>query len=86
MHIVGLQSVITFRPGKNTDSVKICKNCKFFNKTKDTCKLFGNLNLVSGDLEFNQAAFERSQNGQCGPEAKYWYIANDNDNKNDLNE
>lgn len=76
MNIVAMQSFITFRPGKKVDSVKICKTCKFYEPTRERCKLFGNMNVVTGELEYNFAAAERREQGECGPEAKYWYQNN----------
>lgn len=67
-----MQSFITFRPGKKLDSVKICKSCKFYEPTRERCKLFGNMNVVTGEIEYNFAAAERREQGECGSEAKYW--------------
>ena len=73
MNIIAMQSFVTFRPGKKIDSVKTCKTCKFYEPTRERCKLFGNMNVVTGEIEYNFAAAERREQGECGPEAKYWY-------------
>jgi len=78
MRIIALQSVFVFRPGKKIDSVKICKKCKFYEATNERCKLFGNLDVVTGKVEYNYASFERREGGECGPEAKYWNSNIDN--------
>ena len=72
MNIVGLQSVFVFRPGKKPDSVKLCKTCKYYEANNERCKIFGNVNVVNGHVEYNFASYERGVQGQCGMEAKYW--------------
>ena len=67
-----MQSVYIFRPGKKIDSVKICKSCKFYEPNRERCKLFGNIDLVTGIVEYNFASAERRDQGQCGLDAKYW--------------
>ena len=72
MNIVSLHSFVTFRPGKDVSNVKICKKCKLYLPNDERCKLFGNINVVTGNVEYNFASFERSYQGQCGTEGKYW--------------
>jgi hypothetical protein len=72
MNTVALKSFVVFRPGKNINTVKLCKKCKHFIPNKDRCQLFGNMDLVTGDMEYNYASSERVENGNCGPEAKFW--------------
>ena len=64
--------IVVFRPGKDINSIKLCKKCRYFETAGQRCKLFGNINIVDGTLDLSFAAIERSLLGQCGPEAKYW--------------
>lgn len=81
MNIVALQSTISFKPGKNISSVKVCKNCKNYVANGERCKLFGNMNIVTGYKEYNMASFERSQSGNCGPEGKFYNATISTDDK-----
>lgn len=72
MKTVAMHSFVTFRPGKKIDSVKICKNCKFYLPNRERCQLFGNLDIVTGAVEYNFASSERNEQGECGPEATFW--------------
>jgi len=70
--IVAMHTVIVFRPGKRVDTVKLCKKCRYYEPVYERCKLFGNMNVVNGNIEYNYAAAERREEGECGPDAKYW--------------
>jgi len=65
--------IVVFRPGKDINTVKLCKKCRYYEPAGQRCKLFGNINVVDGTVELNYADIERSEEyGQCGIEAKYW--------------
>ena len=76
-----MQSIFTFRPGKKIDNVKTCNKCQNYESKNERCKLFGNMNLVNGNLEYNFASYERNDIGNCGPDAKYWKGINTYANK-----
>jgi hypothetical protein len=65
--------VVVFHPEKSIQSVKLCKNCRYFVSSGQRCKLFGNVNVVDGSVQYNYAHIERTdQYGKCGIDAKYW--------------
>ena len=52
--------------------VKICKDCKFYMADKSECKLFGDINLVDGKINYDYAFSVRLFENKCGKEAKYF--------------
>lgn len=53
---------------------KLCKDCKFFIPSNDTCKKFGEIDLVNGKNEYMYANRARKTEMHCGPEATYFEI------------
>jgi hypothetical protein len=61
---------------------KICVNCKYFirhwpdydepinNGDYGRCKLFGEINLVTGKTDYDYAKFVRNNESQCGESGK----------------
>lgn len=63
--------------------IPLCKNCKHFKYDMEIsdkknqlqygrCELFGNLDLVTGNIEFQYAAITRDHENQCGLDGKYY--------------
>lgn len=67
-----MKTFVSFRPGKNIKTIKTCKTCKYYIAAKERCELFGNMDVVNGEIEYNFAVHERSESGNCNPEARYW--------------
>ena len=61
---------------KNIDK-PICKNCIYYHEHKDfilpsKCKKFGEINIVSGEIEYLFAYTCRKLNYYCGIDGKYY--------------
>jgi len=62
---------------KNT-TFKICKKCVYFieDKSDDTlygrCKIFGEQNIITGEVENDLASMCRYDNTKCGIDGKYF--------------
>lgn len=60
--------------GPYTDkNIPICRNCKNVNIQDNTCKLFGKMNVVSGELVYLSCSIARENTTICGEEGKYYY-------------
>lgn len=63
-----------------SDNIKFCKNCKHFIPPVDNninleygyCKLYTDVNLVSGEKYFRKASSVRVFNSECGKEARFY--------------
>jgi hypothetical protein len=66
---------------KPYNRVKLCKDCKHFNKNGMTCSLFSTLNLVNGSEEHIQADVARQDNSICGFGATSFEIKDSTDVK-----
>jgi hypothetical protein len=66
---------------KNID--KLCVSCKYFighypdypdeqinHSNYGKCKLFGEINLITGKIQYDYAKFVRSEESQCGESGK----------------
>jgi hypothetical protein len=62
-----------FNPNLNQKSVKLCKNCKHFDKPTQKCKLFGKLDLVNGEIDNYMAFIARDNDVYCGKEKPKYY-------------
>jgi hypothetical protein len=51
---------------------KLCKDCKFFIANEKKCMKFGDLDLVTGEKDFESASFVRAKYDKCGEHAKYF--------------
>lgn len=60
---------------------KKCNDCKSYKKSifdkKEKCMLFANLNMKTGNIEYNSIKFERSEYGNCKKEGIFWEEKND---------
>ena len=50
----------------------ICANCKFFISNKNQCSKFGNMDLVSGKYNYEDANIVRNDENKCGEFAKFF--------------
>lgn len=57
-----------------TQPKKLCKDCKFFIPSNDTCKKFGDTDLVNGKHNYLYASTARNSDKNCGLEATYFEI------------
>jgi len=75
----------SFGPGLNHNpsapQFRICQTCEFYrehestglkNKGLGTCMLFGLVDLVTGEKEFERAAVARSIVRMCGPDGRHY--------------
>ena len=64
------RSISSSTVNNKINTLKICKNCKFFIANTKECKYINNINLVTGQKTFEYATIMR--NNDCGPDAKYF--------------
>lgn len=64
-------SHIFFTPTFKRESVKICRDCRFYIPHKKQCTLYGTLDIVNGDVEFLHCVIARNDE-YCGKEARYF--------------
>jgi hypothetical protein len=57
---------------------KLCKDCKHYIAHKKECALFGDIDLVNGNHDYNYAKTARNDKDKCGENAKYF---EENNNK-----
>ena len=51
---------------------KICANCKFFIPYKNQCKIFGNVDIITGVENYERATVVRKNEEQCGEDAIFF--------------
>jgi hypothetical protein len=51
---------------------KICTDCKFFILDKNTCKKFGDVNIITGDHDYEEAIKVRNDEEKCGEDAIFY--------------
>lgn len=51
---------------------KLCINCRHFIADKMECATFGDIDLVSGKIDYKYASSCRYDKDRCGEEAKYY--------------
>jgi len=51
---------------------KICADCKFFIAGKDKCRIFGNVNIITGKYNYEAANLVRNDKNKCGNEAIFF--------------
>jgi hypothetical protein len=61
---------------KTTLSVKLCRDCKHFDPVDKTCKLFYDIDLVSGNRTSRDARSCREIQTRCGIEGTFHELAN----------
>ena len=74
----------------NKNVEKLCLNCKHFighfsnlpinHSIHGKCKLFGEIDLITGEIVYDHAKFVRSQEFQCGENGKL-FVSRENDSK-----
>ena len=78
--MIGISNAFCYITNLYSDNIKICKNCKNFVPPKDTtipldrgtCKLFTDINLVTGEKIYKLASSARVFNSECGKIPKYY--------------
>jgi hypothetical protein len=51
---------------------KICANCKFFISDKKECSKFGDVDIITGKYNYEDALSVRSDKEKCGEEAIFF--------------
>ena len=64
------RSISSSTVNNKINTLKICKNCKFFIANTKECKYINNINLVTDQKTFEYASIMR--NNECGKDAKYF--------------
>lgn len=69
----------------NSKNIKFCCNCaELFVQNKEyKCRLFYNLDVISGRKYFYTCDMARANNSLCGEDAKYFYYSNSEPSSND---
>ena len=69
--MVNIVSHIFFTPTFKRDSIKICKDCRYYIPKEKKCALYGSIDIASGEADFLHAVVARSDE-YCGKEARYF--------------
>ena len=70
-----IQNILAIFPTIKNYNAVLCKNCIYFKKESygsDKCIKFGELDVVSGKIEYDNAYKCRIDSKCCGMEAKYF--------------
>ena len=51
---------------------KICANCKFFISNKNECSKFGDVDMITGKYDYEDAIEVRNDNDKCGEDAIFF--------------
>jgi len=51
---------------------KICANCKFFISDKKECSKFGNVDIITGDHDYENAIDVRNNEDKCGEDGIFF--------------
>jgi hypothetical protein len=78
--IIGLSNTFCYVTNIYSNNILFCKNCKNFIPPSDksipmekgTCKLFTDINLVTGEKIYRSASSARVFNSDCGKEPRYY--------------
>lgn len=70
MRLLKLAFLVPFNPGNEPYYPKICQNCD--NVEGKHCKLFGNVDLISGKRYFLSCEITRQNETMCGVEGKFF--------------
>jgi len=74
-----IQNILAIFPTIKNYNAVLCKNCIYFKKESygsDKCIKFGELDVVSGKIEYDSAYICRLDSKRCGMEAKYFQKRN----------
>jgi len=66
-----IQNVDVYLIQKNLNQ-KICADCTFFISNKKECSKFGNIDIISGKYDYEQAINVRKDEEKCGEEAIFF--------------
>jgi len=77
---LGLSNTFSYVTNMYSNNILFCKNCKNFIPPIDTntpldrgtCKLFTDINLVTGEKIYRSASSARVFNSDCGKEPRYY--------------
>lgn len=53
-------------------NTKICANCKFFISNKNQCSKFGDLDIITGKYNYEDAVIVRKEDEKCGADAIFY--------------
>ena len=53
-------------------NTKICANCKFFISNKNKCSKFGDIDIITGKHNYENAIIVRNDNDKCGEDAIFF--------------
>lgn len=51
---------------------KICANCKFFISNKKECSKFGDVDIITGKYDYEDATIVRNDEDKCGEDAIFF--------------
>lgn len=51
---------------------KICANCKFFISNKKECSKFGDIDIITGKYDYENASSVRNDEDKCGEDAIFF--------------
>ena len=51
---------------------KICANCKFFISNKNECSKFGDVDIITGKYNYEDAVIVRNDDEKCGEDAIFF--------------
>lgn len=51
---------------------KICANCKFFISSKKECSKFGDVDIITGKYDYENATIVRNDEDKCGEDAIFF--------------
>lgn len=71
LFITFIQKVFVYLIQKNPNQ-KICADCTFFISNKKECSKFGNIDIISGNHEYEQAMDVRKDEEKCGQDAIFF--------------
>ena len=57
---------------ENHNKKKICANCKFFISNKNECSKFGDVDIITGKYDYEDAIIVRNDNNKCGQDAIFF--------------
>lgn len=64
--------IIPFDPFVEINHLPICKNCNNIHIESNSCKLFGNINLVTGEKTYMICSLARQNSTLCGTDARFY--------------
>jgi len=67
--------IIPFSLNTNLSDIRLCKNCQYvrYNSWNNTvCSLYGKINLINGNINYDHCEVVRSNDQKCGEDGKLY--------------